>query len=158
MMKRLSAGLFTLVLLILATFLSTAQAQQAAATINSPRPFTYNVSEEVTLKGTVSTVLEKPSKGMIMGSHLVVNTSTGTVDASLGTWALRGKGAVPVTTGVAVELTGVMKTIKNQPVFLVRTLKEGGQMYSIRNEHGFPLTTRARERAEAKTTQKGEGL
>jgi len=157
-MKRLSAGLFTLALLTLATFLPTAQAQQAAASSNSPKPFTYNVSEEVTLKGTVSSVLEKPSKGMIMGSHLVVKTTTGTVDASLGTWALRGKGAVPVTAGAAVELTGVMKTIKNQPVFLVRTLKEGGQMYTIRNVHGSPLSTKARERAEGKTTQKGEGL
>jgi DNA/RNA endonuclease YhcR with UshA esterase domain len=158
MMKRLSAGLFTLTLLSLATFLPTAQAQQAVASINSPKPFTYNLSEEVTLKGTVSSVLEKPSKGMIMGSHLVVKTSTGTVDASLGTSALRGKGAVPVSAGAAVELTGVMKTIKNQPVFLVRTVKEGGQTYTIRNVHGSPLNAKARERADAKTTQKGEGL
>src|ERR1700690_3174745 len=158
MMNRKLVGLWALMLAALILLTIPAQAQTAAVTVNSPRPFSYNKSEETTLKGTVSSVVTKPSKGMIMGSHLLVSTPSGKVDASLGKWALGGKDAVRVSEGAPVELVGVMKTIRNQQVFLVRTLKEGGQMYSIRNEHGFPLSTRAREHADGQTTQKGEGL
>jgi len=93
---------------------------------------------------------------MIWGSHLLLATTSGPVDASLGTFGLRGKGAVSVAAGQQVEVTGVMKTIKDKQVFLVRTVKAGGQVYTIRNEHGFPVSPQARERASRKTA--GEGL
>jgi hypothetical protein len=157
-MKRLYAGLWALVLTAAVLPTIPVHAQTATATANSPRPFSYNVSDEVTLKGTVSSVLTKHAPGMIMGSHLLVNTSAGTVDASMGTFGLKGKGTLPVKAGEQVELTGIMKTIKNQQVFLVRTVKAGGQTYSIRNEHGFPVSPQTRERASQKTKQNGEAL
>ncbi len=51
-----------------------------------------------------------------------------------------------------------MKTIKDKPVLLVRTLKVGGKVYTIRNEHGVLLSPQARERADQKASQKGESL
>lgn len=116
-------------------------------------PFSYDVSKEVTLNGTVSSVLTKPSKGMIMGSHLLLSTASGPVDASLGRFALSGKGAVSVAAGQQIEVTGVMKTIKDKQVFLTRTVKVGSKVYTIRNEHGVAMSPQSRERA-----QRGESL
>ncbi|HUO14612.1 MAG TPA: hypothetical protein VMX38_06470 [Verrucomicrobiae bacterium] len=119
------------------------------------KPF-YDMSKEVTLSGTVSGVLSHPAAGMKMyGSHLLLATASGRIDASLGKWGMAGKGALSVAPGAAVEVTGVMKTIKDQQVFVVRTVKANGREYTIRNEHGIPVSPQSRERLAA---QKGESL
>jgi hypothetical protein len=63
---------------------------------------------------------------------------------------LRGDGAVSVVAGQQIEATGVMKTIKDKPFFLVRTVNVGGKAYTIRNEHGFLVSPQARKRAGQK--------
>ena len=114
----------------------------------------YDVTQEVTLSGTVSAVLTRPAPGMIMGSHLLLITVSGTVDASLGRWGLHGKGALTVTPGQQVEVTGIMKTLKDGEVFVVRNVKAGGKVYTMRNTHGIPVSPQARQRA----AEKGESL
>jgi hypothetical protein len=154
-MKRLGTGICVLALLFLISLLPPALAQTAERTAG---PFSYDASKEVTLNATVLSTLTKSSPGMIMGSHLLLATPSGPVDASLGRFGLMGKGALSVAPGQQVEATGIMKTVKDKPVFLVRTVKVGGQVYTIRNEHGFPVSPQARERANGKTAQKGESL
>ena len=83
----------------------------------------YDVSKEVTLTGTVSSVLHQPAPGMTWGSHLMVETVFGRLDASLGRFGLEGKGALSVTLGQQIELTGVMKTVRDKEVFVVRKSK-----------------------------------
>jgi len=153
-MKRLCAGLCVLALPFLLSLVPPALAQTAE---KNAGPFSYDASKEVTLNGTVLGVLTKPSPGMMMGSHLLLATPSGPVDASLGRFGLLGKGALSVAAGQQVEVTGVMNTIKDHQVFLARTVKVGGQVYTIRNEHGFPVPPQARERAD-QTAQKGESL
>jgi hypothetical protein len=114
----------------------------------------FDAASEVTISGTVSSMLAKPAPGMIWGSHLLIETASGRVDASLGRWALLGKGALSVVPGQQVEVTGVMKTLRDKPVFVVRTVKANGKVYTIRNEHGIPVSPQARERA----AQEGESL
>jgi len=113
----------------------------------------YDVKQEVTLTGTVSSVLHKPAPGMIFGSHLMVDTLTGKIDASMGRWGL-DKDSPSITPGQQIELTGVMKTINQREVFVVRSVKTNGKVYTLRNEHGIELSHQARERA----AQKGETL
>lgn len=157
-MKRLLAILCALALLSLVSVLPLAQAQARAVETRTAGPFSYDIGKEVTISGTVSSVLAKPAQGMIMGSHLLLTTVSGPVDASLGRFGLQGKGALSVAAGRQVEVTGVMKTIKNKQVFLARTVKSGGQVYTIRNQRGIAMSPRARERASGKTAQKGESL
>jgi hypothetical protein len=107
----------------------------------------YDVSKEVTLSGTVSSVLYKPAPGMIWGSHLMVETSFGRLDASLGRFGLEGKDALSVTPGQQVEITGVMKTVRHQEVFVVRSVRANGKTSTMRNEHGVDVSPLARERA-----------
>ena len=100
---QLIAGLPTgLLLAVLAVPLVAQPASEA-------HPY-YDQRQEVTLKATVSSVLTRPEPGMIIGSHLLLSTPSGTVDASLGRFGLEGKGALSVTAGdvLKVQLTGVL--------------------------------------------------
>lgn len=126
-----------------------------AQTINPPRAY-YDIRSEVTLTGVVLSVLRVPSQGMIAGSHILLATSSGTVDASLGRWGMEGDGALSVAPGQVIEVTGIMKTLPDKPVFVVRTAKVGDQTYQIRNEFGIPVSPQARERALQNGVQKGE--
>ena len=119
----------SLLLAILAVALS-------AQTINQPRAY-YDIRSEVRLTGVVLSVVREPSQGMIPGSHILLATSAGNVDASLGRWGLEGRGALTAAPGQVIELTGVMKMLLDKPVFVVRTAKVGDQNYQIRNEFGI---------------------
>lgn len=119
----------------------------------------YDARDEVTLHGSVSSVLDQGSKGMLMGSHLLIVTANGPVDASLGSWALRGKDALSLKPGQSVEVTGVLKTLPgNKQVFIARTVKAGNLTFTVRNEQGIPVSPQARERAARGTAQKGKLL
>ncbi len=132
--------------------LTPMQAQTRAAETRLARPY-YDLTREVTHKATVSSVLTKPSAGMIVGSHLLLATASGEVDASLGRWGLQGKSALSVSAG---EPVGVM--LMGRQVFVVRTVKVRGQVFAMRNEHGIPVSPQARERASQESAQKGESL
>ncbi len=148
------------------------RAQSAATRTPSPVPPRYDVRQEVRLAGTVSSVVKRPTAElkMEMGSHFLVSTSAGTVDASLGRFALVGKGAMQVTSGQHVDLTGVMKTENGKQVFITRAVTTSGHTYLLRNEHGATYEPAARRghathvgpgpfgNGEPKTDSKGGSL
>ncbi len=152
-MKRLFAALCVLALVSL---IPLTPLEAATGTRNDG--LRYDISKEITLHGTVSDVLKKPAKGMIMGSHLLIQTGVGPLDASLGRFGLQGRGALSVGAGKQVEVTGVMKTINGKQVFLARTVTVDGHAYTMRNEHGIPVSPQTRERASEKTVRKGAYL
>ena len=138
--------LLALAHLALISLAAPAYAQNPEVATRPSGPFTYELSKETTLSGTVSSVLEKPSPGMIMGAHLLLETSSGTVDASLERFALLGRDALSLSAGQLVEVTGVMKTLPGKQVFLVRLIKANDLVQVIRNKHGLPLSPQTRER------------
>ena len=99
-----------------------------------------------------------PSAGMIHGAHQVLATESGTIDACLGRWGLQGKGALSVTQGEAVKVTGVMKNLKERQVFVTRTVKARGQVYQIRDKYGIPFSPQSRDRASEQAVPKQESL
>jgi fructose-specific component phosphotransferase system IIB-like protein len=114
----------------------------------------YDLNKEVTLTGTVSSVLYKPAQGMVWGSHLMIETVSGKVDASLGRWGSGSISALSLTQGKQVEITGIMKALNDKQVFLARALKVNGKVYTLRNEHGTPVSPQSRKRA----AERGESL
>jgi len=148
---RMVAGLLTgLLLAALAVPLLAQTARQS-------HPF-YDISKEVTLSGTVSDVVAKAAPGMLPGPHLVFATTSGRVDASLGRFALEGKKPLSVALGQQITVTGVMKTIKDEDVFVARVVRVGGKAYELRNQHGVPMSPLSRQRASQKAAEKGESL
>jgi len=117
-------------------------------------PHAYEIGKEVTLSGTISAVVTKTVPGMLMGGHLLLTTASGQVDASLGRWALQGKRPLSVFAGQQVDVTGIMEKIKGKEVFITRTVKSGGNVYTLRNQHGIEISPQTRERA----AQRGESL
>jgi hypothetical protein len=161
-MKPLSTGLCAVVALLLISSPRLMQAQTQTKS-SAAGPLSSDVTEEVTLTGTVSSVVTKAAPGMIVGSHLLLATPNGPVDASLGRFGLQGDSAVSVAAGQQIEATGVMKRIvikgmKDKSVFLVRSLKVDGEVYTIRSKHGFPVSPQARKRAHEKTGGNEESL
>ena len=87
---------------------------------------------------------------MIWGSHLMVETASGRLDASLGRFGLEGEGALSVTPGQQIDLTGVMKTVRDKEVLVIRSVKANGMKYTMRDEHGIEVSPLTRERAAEK--------
>ena len=152
-MKRLFPGLGVWVLLAFASLALPSYAQTdaaktpyASAALSSAQtnavhePFVslkYDISQEVKLSGTITDVVTKPSAGMLMGSHLIVEAASGRIDAQLGRLHLAGRDAVSVAPGQHVQVTGVIKTLHNQAVLLTRLIEVNGRVYELRNEHGI---------------------
>jgi len=154
-MTRPLSGLWPFSLLAVTLLAGPAFAQTKTAVARPRGPLAYDVTKETTLSGTVSSVLAKPIPGMIMGTHLIVQTSSGSVDASLGHFAFVGSDALKVTAGDSVSVTGEMKTIQGKEVFLVRTVKTGSQVFPVRNEHGIPYSPQARAHLAQQPARKG---
>jgi DNA/RNA endonuclease YhcR with UshA esterase domain len=134
------------VVLSLCLFATPIYAQTADVTTKSAVPPSYDITKEVTLSGTVSSVVQKtaPEMKMLGGSHLIIETNSGKVDASLGAVARQGQSALSVTPGQQVQVTGVMKTIRGRQVFVTRLVLANGRVYTIRNEHGFMIAPASR--------------
>jgi hypothetical protein len=130
-----------LVVLGLCLFATPTHAQTAEGTPDSVVAPKYDITREVTLTGTVSSLVKNttPEMQMLGGSHLIVQTTSGKIDASLGGYAMKTVGALSVTPGQQVQVTGVMKAIRDQQVFVTRLVQVNGRVYKIRNEHGFVL-------------------
>ena len=80
----------------------------------------------------------------------MVETASGRLVASLGRFGLEGKGALSVTPDQQIELTGVLMTVRDKEVFVVRSVKADGKTFTMRNEHGIEVSPLTRERAAEK--------
>jgi hypothetical protein len=134
-----------------------AHAQSAAGTTKSAIPSGYDVSKEVMLNATVLSVPSKTSHGPILGSGFMLQTAAGAIEGRLTYSALNGDGALSITAGEHVQVTGIMTTKNNTQVFVIRTIQMGGHTYTIRNERGFPLAHPALN-ASPSTASKGGQL
>ncbi|MFZ0737254.1 MAG: hypothetical protein WBL70_08175 [Candidatus Acidiferrales bacterium] len=153
-MKKVLGGLGILTLVAFSSLAVPTRAATAPVTKRAPNVPTYDISKEVTLEGTVSSV-KKIAPGMLPGGHLLVATSKGTVDAHMGPFALNGKHAVSVASGAKVKLVGAMTTFHGNQVFLVRTLEIGSTTYNIRSEHGMPMLIGATPSTKSALLAKG---
>ena len=160
-MSRKLQGLGLATLLALMLNAGAAHAQAAAETTKPAIPLRYDISKEVTLNATVESVPSKSSGGPLhSGSNtgFVLQTSSGPVKGRLTPFVLNGKGAIPISVGDHLQVTGVMMTVKNdRQVFVIRIITVGGRTYAIRNERGFPLEHPG-QNASAATGSKGGQL
>jgi hypothetical protein len=134
-MKKLLGGLGLLTLMAFSVFTGPSQAATATKKIVTPM-YQYDAAKEVTLKGTISSVVKKPTGGMLVGEHLMLATSSGTVDAHIGSFLARDKRLNTLAQGQSVSAVGVKMNLKGKEVFIVRTIETDGQTLTVRNQHG----------------------
>lgn len=136
-MKKLLGGLGLLTLMAFSVFTVPSQAAAATKKITVTPKYQYDVSQEVTLKGTISTVVKKSGKGMLLGEHLMLTTSSGAVDAHVGSYGSRDKRLNTLSAGQAVSVVGVKMNVNGKDLFIVRTIESDGQTITVRNKRGF---------------------
>lgn len=120
-------------------------------TVIAPR---YEASKEVTMEGTIQSV-KKTTRGSMMGMHLMVSTSKGTIDAHIGDFVVRGPHAYSPAVGQSVKIVGVPATVNHKNVFLTRTIETGNRTVNVRTTRGFLIVPGAKGRIAKTSTTLG---
>lgn len=139
----------------LIVFLLITVVRASAQSSRNSAPMYYDIAQEATLSGTVTNVLGKSTPGTFPGAHLTLATPGGSYDVSLGLFALIGEGALAVSQGQQVEITGISKTFHGKTIFLARVVRVGNNVYAVRNAHGLQVPPKSHERANQEA-QDGE--
>lgn len=116
---------------------TAAIAQSAAST--KPLP-AYDLAKELKIQGTVRMISTRsdPSSGL-PGTHLMLRTPRGVVDAHLGSrFAVKAE-HVRLRAGQTVEVTGMMTRYNGNPILVVRILTTSSHIYVLRDEQGMPV-------------------
>ena len=111
---------------------------------------------EVTVSGTIQQVITDRPEGSPVGLHLLVQSSMGTVDASVGpnlSKDVLGK----LTTGQTIKVTGTIQVFNGQNYLVARLLVVDDQTVTVRNEHGFLVHTTAGSRTHQDALAKTNG-
>jgi hypothetical protein len=145
-MRGIESGLRLLATLAISLLALPLYANQSVAPKRTVIASNYNVTREITLKGTIQSLVTKPAPGSLMGAHLMVSTAQGTVDAHIGNHVLAGKRPASFASGQSVKLVGIMTEFGGKNVFLVRTIQMGDSTITVRSEHGFLVSTSANAR------------
>jgi DNA/RNA endonuclease YhcR with UshA esterase domain len=144
-----------LAVLLLCSSAAPVSADESVAKKRVAHPSRYEAGKEVTLEGTVESLTTKPVAGKMMGGHLMVATSKGTVDGQIGGFVLRGSHAFTATPGEKVKITGVMTTFHGQQAFLVRSIQTPDRTVVVRDAHGFFVLPGVPDHVTRTSTQGG---
>jgi len=136
-MRKILGGLCLLATLAISLLATPLCADESVAPKRTVIASKYDLTKEVTLTGTVQSLVRKPAPGTLMGAHLIVSTAQGSVDAHIGNHLFAGRSTISFVSGQSVKLVGIMTEFNHQNLFLVRTIQTGDTTITVRNEHGF---------------------
>jgi hypothetical protein len=139
-----------LALLCLLASPCVALAQRPNAKSVAPTPGGYNVANDSSLEGTILSYTEK-SKTPPLGTHVLLQTSSGNVDVHLGDARVLQQSKMSLAPGLSVRFLGQTQTVGQNTVFLARLVQVGSQVVAVRSNRGVPVTPGvARRKAAAK--------
>jgi hypothetical protein len=115
--------------------------QQPHSGVSSPKAArgAYNIANDVSLQGTVLKYTENSATPPI-GTHVLLQTSSGNVDVHLGDARLLHLTKLSITPGSNIRFVGQMNTEGSKQIFLARLVQVGSQVLAVRNEHGFLIS------------------
>ncbi len=97
----------------------------------------YDPKTETTLKGTVDAVTQS-TRGMWMGTHLMVKTAEATVEVMLGpAYFITSKG-FSFAKGDEVEITGSKLKVNDTEYVIAREVVKEGKTLTLRDKTGVP--------------------
>src|ERR1700689_689935 len=120
---------------------ASGQATTSGAGCAVSRPLaerTYRVAKEIKIQGTIQSI-EQTGSGALRGMHAQIATEKGLVDAHLGVSPNVNAKTLDLSTGDAVEITGMMAKEGGSSVLLARILTTPAPTFILRSEQGVPI-------------------
>ena len=101
----------------------------------------YDASKEVKIKGTIEDVKEMTMAKGEAGVHLVVKTSTETIEVRLCPSGYLKDFEIAFAKGQTVEVTGSRLKVDDKDVILAREVVQGNNTVTLRDKQGAPVWT-----------------
>ena len=98
----------------------------------------YDPKTEVTVKGSVEEVLQYSGKGSSTGTHLMLNSSEGSLDVHLGPSWFLSQQKIEFTKGNEIEVTGAKVKVNGKVTVIAREIKKDEKVITLRNAQGVP--------------------
>ena len=117
-----------------ATLVAGAPQQRGA----NQTPPVYNVASEVTLSGMVDEVKIVPGAGSQGGVHLVLRTTSESLEIDLGPEWFMTQQKYKLAKGDAVTVTGSRLKAGTTDRVIAREIKKGAETMTFRDAKGFP--------------------
>ncbi|MGC1903140.1 MAG: hypothetical protein WA715_04920 [Candidatus Acidiferrum sp.] len=127
-----------------------------AQTAGTIAPAVYSVSREVSVVGTVSSVVENSKTGPL-GTHVMVKSAGGTVDVHIGSAKYLELNKVSLKTGDSVRIIGENFTVGTETVFFARIVQDGTAAVAVRSTKGMPLWRNGKRLATNANAKFAEG-
>jgi hypothetical protein len=134
--------------LLLAMCTASVQAQPAVQ--SRAGVFGYDKAHEITLNGTVKSLVPRNVSGGPAGLHLILTTSQGAVDAHVGPYLTKDV-QKQLTAGTAVQIIGAKETVHGKSYLLVRQLIFGGRLINVRTANGILTPAEANRPGHARS-------
>jgi len=131
-------ALAKLLAVALSFIIPMAFAQKAAETAPMPK---YDASKEVKIKGTIEEVKEVTMGKGEVGVHLMVKTSSETIEVRLCPTGYLKDFEVAFSKGQQVEITGSRIKADDKDVILAREVVQGNNTVTLRDKQGAPVWT-----------------
>ena len=128
-----AAGCLAVVMFL--PLLATAQEKSQA---RAPKTQGYELAREISLQGTVVSY-NASSTVAPLGPHVVVRTSSGTLDVHLGNAKLLETNHFTLASGDSVRIIGESLPYGAATQFVARIIQKGNQSLVLRSVRGFPL-------------------
>ncbi len=102
----------------------------------------YDVKTELTVKGKIQDVQEQAGNNGYMGTHLILNTQSGTLPVHVGPSSYIAKKQFSFAKGDQIQVLGSKVLIAGNEVLLAREITKDGKTLILRNEQGIPQWAR----------------
>jgi hypothetical protein len=102
-----------------------------------PSQFAYDKADEITFNGTISQVVSHPTKGSLLGTHMMVASGGNMRDVHLGPFLSKEVTNNVLRPDQAVQIVGMNMTLHGKSVVMARQVITGGRVITVRNEHGM---------------------
>jgi hypothetical protein len=138
-----AAGVLAVLFFVAAAFSGSASGQIPQAAVRNTGVGGYDVARESVISGKV---LEYSAAGKSAprDAHVLVQTSSGTVDAHLGNARMLKANHLTLEAGDVVSITGETVAFGDGTVFVARVIQKGAQSVAVRSRAGMPLSPTAR--------------
>lgn len=113
----------------------------------------YDLSRETVVQGTVVSFTAS-SQIPPLGSHVTIQTASGSVDVHLGNESLLKSNDIFLAAGDSVRIVGENQQYGSGSFFAARVLQKGSQSVTLRNSKGITLSPK---RAGAATGHARQG-